>query len=88
MVAEIDRIIESYKLLQDPIKKKSIIDISFNISLKIMTNLQFDDNFFHEFIKISNNFSQIICTDHDADLFIAYLNILFSATENVKLNLK
>ena len=86
MMNDINSFIESYKLGQDSEKKKSIIDFSFNISLKLITNVQFNDNSFHEFLKVSNNFSEIIYNEYDSELLIAYLNILFSAAENVKIN--
>ena len=83
LIKELEGIIESYKLIPDIDKSKVIVDLSFNISLRLMTNIQFNENTFHEFIKVSNLYSSLFNTEFNTDLLIALINILFSAAENV-----
>ena len=83
LIKDLEGTIESYKLTPDAGKSKVIVDLSYNISLKLMKNIQFNENTFHEFIKVSNLFSGLFNTEFNQDLIIALINILFSAAENV-----
>lgn len=80
---ELEKLLENYKTSHEITRKKTIIDISYTISLKLMTNIQFNENTFHEFINVSNLFFNLFNTQIDAELFIAFFNIIFSAAENV-----
>jgi len=81
---ELEELLKNYKTSHDPEKKKTIIDISYTISLKLMTNVQFNENTFHEFINVSNLFFILFNSEIDTELLIAFFNIIFSAAENVK----
>ena len=48
-----------------------------------MSNVQFDENTFHEFMKTSNSFINLLNKDYEFELLIAFINILLSANENV-----
>lgn len=80
---ELEKLLENYKTSQGPKQKTAMIDISYSISLKLMTNIQFSENTFHEFINVSNLFFNLFSSEIDAELFIAFFNIIFSAAENV-----
>ena len=83
LLKDIHAKLESYKLIPDQEKMISIIDISFKISLNLMSNVQFDENTFHEFMKTSNSFINLLNKDYEFELLIAFINILLSANENV-----
>ena len=64
-------------------KIKIIVDLSYNISLKLMTNIQFNENSFQEFINLISLFSSLFKEEIIPELQIVLINILFSAAENV-----